>query len=145
MRRVKCFLSAFRSLLSATKQSSLCFSLSVVDDLADAVENLLVVRLHLHGVGSLAEHQEQHGVGHEVEAGEPRPFLLQIALQALLALFELDEEHRKSRAQGLAGATRRYLLRLLRCEYVNGGTYIRQWVKTAIDGGFTRTQTRPSC
>lgn len=62
-----------------------------MDDLADAVENLLVVRLHLDGVGPLTEHQEQHRVGHEVEAGESRPLLLQVALQALLALFELDE------------------------------------------------------
>lgn len=30
----------------------------VVHDLADAIEDLLVVRLHLDGVGALAEHQE---------------------------------------------------------------------------------------
>lgn len=102
--------------MTCTTKKTCCLSLFVVDDLADAVENLLVVRLHLHGIRPLAEHQEQHGVGHEVKAGESRSLLLQVSLQAFLALFELDEENGEGRAKGLAGTARCHLLGLFRWE-----------------------------
>ena len=90
-----------------------------MDDLTDAVENFLIVRLHLHRVGPLAEHQEQYRVGDEVEPWEPRALLLQVALETLLALFELHEEHRERRAQGLAGAAGGDLLDLFGCVRTN--------------------------
>lgn len=102
-------------LFNIAYKPSTAFSLLVVNDLADAVEHLLVVWLHLHGVGPLAEHQEQHGVRDKVKPGEPRSLLLQVALKALLALLQLHEEDGEGRAQSLAGATRGDLFRLLRC------------------------------
>lgn len=74
----------------------------VVDDLADTIEDLFVVWLHLNRVGTLAQHEQEYRVRDEVKAGEPRSLLFQVPLKALLTLLQFNVEHRECAAECFA-------------------------------------------
>ena len=78
--------------------------LLVVDHVADGVEDLLVVLLHLQRVRALREDLQQHRVRDEVEARELVALLLEVALERLLALLELVEHAGQAHGQHLVGA-----------------------------------------
>jgi len=76
----------------------------VVFDVLDGVEHVLVVLVHGQRVRPLRQDREQLGVRHEVEPREGLLLLLEVALQALLALLELAEHRRQGVLEQLVGA-----------------------------------------